>query len=90
ELKELFENWLAEHLPERARHVLVLVRETRQGRRNDPDFHARMRGSGPYAGLMAARFRRAAEKLGLAEPAPALDCRQFVRPGAPGRQLSLI
>ncbi|MGH7081541.1 MAG: radical SAM protein, partial [Acetobacteraceae bacterium] len=90
ELKELFENWLAEHVPERARHVLALVRETRQGRLNDPNFHARMRGSGPYAALLAARFRRAAKAHGLAEPVPPLDCRQFVRPGAPGRQLSLI
>ncbi len=90
ELKELFENWLAEHVPERARHVLALVRETRQGRLNDPNFHARMRGSGPYAALLAGRFRRAAKAHGLAEPVPPLDCRQFVRPGAPGRQLSLI
>ncbi|MGH7068505.1 MAG: radical SAM protein, partial [Acetobacteraceae bacterium] len=90
ELKELFEGWLAEHMPDRARHVLALVRETRQGRLNDPNFHARMRGSGPYAGLISARFQRAARQLGLAGPLPALDCGQFVRPGTAGRQLSLL
>ncbi|MGH7118789.1 MAG: PA0069 family radical SAM protein [Acetobacteraceae bacterium] len=90
ELKAMFEDWLAQHMPERARHVLALIRETRQGRLNDPSFHGRMRGTGPYAGLIAARFARAAKRLGLAErPAP-LDCGQFVRPGSESRQLSLL
>ncbi len=90
ELKELFEDWLVQQMPDRARHVLALVRETRQGRLNDPSFHGRMRGSGPYAELIAARFSSAAKRLGLAgRPAP-LDCGQFVRPGGAARQLSLL
>ena len=91
ELKALFEGWLAEHRPDRARHVLSLVRQTREGRLNDPSFHGRMRGSGPYAGLMAARFARAAQKYGLADPPLPLDTSQFVSPGrVEPRQLALL
>ena len=90
ELKEMFEDWLVQHVPERARHVLALVRETRQGRLNDPSFHGRMRGTGPYAELIAARFSRAAKQFGLAGPAAPLDCGQFVRPGSEAQQLLLL
>jgi DNA repair photolyase len=91
ELKQLFEGWLAEHRPDRARHVLSLIRQTREGRLNNPNFHGRMRGSGPYAGLMAARFVRAAQKYGLADPPLPLDTSQFVSPGrVESRQLALL
>ncbi len=91
ELKALFEGWLNEHMPDRARHVLSLVRQTREGRLNDPSFHGRMRGSGPYAGLIAARFARAAQKYGLADRPLPLDTSQFA-PGRPAeaRQLALL
>ena len=92
ELKALFEDWLNEHMPDRARHVLSLVRQTREGRLNDPGFHSRMRGSGPYAGLIAARFARAAQKYGLADRPLPLDTSQFTPPGRPAeaRQLALL
>jgi DNA repair photolyase len=92
ELKALFEDWLAEHMPDRARHVLSLVRQTREGRLNDPNFHGRMRGTGPYAHLIATRFARAARKFGLADRPLPLDVGQFVPPGrqAEPRQLILL
>lgn len=92
ELKELFQEWLAEHMPGRARHVLNLIRQTREGQLNDPNFYGRMRGTGTYATLLAGRFARAARRLGLDQKPQALDCRQFVPPGAgaSARQLALL
>jgi len=90
ELKAIFEGWLSHHMPDRARHVLALVRETRGGRLNDPAFHGRMRGSGPYAELLAARFARAARRLGLEERPCALDRSQFIPASGSARQLALL
>jgi DNA repair photolyase len=65
EVKDLFAAWLEEHRPLRARHVLSLVRQCRDGRLNDPDFGSRMRGQGAFAELIAQRFRLAVRRLGL-------------------------
>ena len=87
ELGALFEQWLREHFPQRADRVLNLLRDMRGGRLNDPRFGHRMRGEGPYATLLAARFAAACRRHGLGERHPLeLDCGQFVRdPGAPGQ-----
>lgn len=85
ELGALFEQWLREHYPQRADRVLNLLRDARGGRLNDPRFGRRMRGEGPYAALLAARFQAACRRFGLNEArGPELDCSQFLRdPGAP-------
>jgi DNA repair photolyase len=80
ELRQMFEAWLGTHYPERARHVLSLVRETRAGMLNDSRFHDRFTGQGPYAALLSQRFDRAARALGL-EGRTALETRHFAVPG---------
>ena len=65
EIKDLFKEWLAEHYPQRAEHVVSLIREMRGGRENDPRFGTRMRGTGPYALLIKNRFRLACQRLNL-------------------------
>ena len=65
EVRPLFVEWLNEHFPDRAGHVLSLVRQMRDGRLNDPRFHSRQRGAGPYAQLLKARFERACRACGL-------------------------
>lgn len=65
EVKDLFREWLEQHYPQRAHHVMSLVRDARGGRDNDPNFGTRMRGTGPYAQLLRARFQLAARRLGL-------------------------
>jgi DNA repair photolyase len=65
EVKELFEAWLREHRPERAEHILSLIRQCRGGRLNDPRFGERMRGSGAFAELVNRRFEVARQRHGL-------------------------
>jgi DNA repair photolyase len=85
ELGQLFEQWLREHYPSRADRVLNLLRDARGGRLNDPRFGHRMRGDGPYAQLLTARFATACRRLGLdGNRDPGLDATRFLRePGAP-------
>jgi DNA repair photolyase len=81
ELKQLFEDWLALHFPDRAKHVLNLVRETRGGALNDARFHHRFGGQGVYADLLLRRFTRATKQWGLDQEREGLDCSQFKVPG---------
>ncbi len=53
ELKDLFGEWLRAHRPDRAEHVLSLIRQTRGGKLYDSDYSQRRRGTGAYADLIA-------------------------------------
>jgi DNA repair photolyase len=93
ELGALFTDWLQTHLPERAAHVLSLIRQTRAGRLNDSQFHSRFQGSGPYGALLTQRFVKAARRLGLDKPGRSLELSRFRVPGgadAETRQLTLF
>src|ERR1044071_7087787 len=65
EVKDLFREWLAEHFPERAAHVMSQVRAMRGERDNDPDFGTRMHATGPVAELIRQRFQLALRRLGF-------------------------
>lgn len=67
EVKDLFREWLAEHFPDRAAHVMSILRAMRGGRDNDPQFGTRMHATGPVAALIRQRFRLARRKLGYPE-----------------------
>jgi len=95
ELRQMFEDWLATHFPDRAKHVLSLIRETRGGALSEPRFHHRMAGQGVYADLLLRRFARATRQWGLDEAREGLECGQFAVPGqvageASQAQLSLF
>jgi DNA repair photolyase len=66
ELKILFREWLGEHYPDRAKHVMSLINQSRGGKDYDSQFGTRMRGTGPYAELLRTRFDLAKRKLGFA------------------------
>jgi DNA repair photolyase len=91
ELKVIFREWLADHHPERAAHVMSLINQARGGKDYDSAFGVRMRGTGAYAELLRARFDLAVRKLGLksAEGRYELDCSQFRPPVRAGAQMSL-
>jgi len=63
EIKDLFAEWLKAHVPDRADHVLNLIRQTRDGKLNDPNFGSRFNGTGEYADLLAQRFKIAQKRL---------------------------
>lgn len=65
EVAPLFEAWLDTHFPDRKAKVLATIGSLREGRRNDPGFFTRMRGSGPWAELLRTRFHIACRKHGL-------------------------
>jgi DNA repair photolyase len=65
EVKDLFREWLSEHFPERAAHVMSQLRAMRGGRDNDPQFGTRMHATGPVADLIRQRFRLSLRKLGF-------------------------
>jgi DNA repair photolyase len=90
EIKDLFTEWLAQHYPERAGHVMSLIRAMRGGRANDPNFGSRMRGTGPYALLLRNRFRIACRRLNLnASMRDPLNTTLFCPPAPAGSQLRL-
>ncbi len=65
ELKGLFADWLQQHFPLKAEHVLSRMRQMRGGRDYDHRFGTRMRGEGLYADLLSRRFHRACERFGI-------------------------
>jgi DNA repair photolyase len=90
ELKDLFEEWLRTHFPDRADKVLGRIRQMRGGRLNDPRFGKRMRGEGPHADLLARRFEVTRRRLGLGVERVDLDTTAFRVPGRPGPQARLF
>jgi DNA repair photolyase len=92
EVKELFRDWLAQHYPLRAQHVMSIVQQLRGGRDYDSTFGSRMRGQGQFADLIERRFDIACKRLGLnAEPRLRLDTTRFRPPKhSPAGQLDLF
>lgn len=77
EIKELFKDWLQNHYPLKAEHVMSRVRQMREGRENDPEFGSRLRGQGLLAELLAQRFAKACKRLELNGERMGLDTSQF-------------
>ncbi len=91
EVAELFEDWLQAHYPQRAAHVMSLVRQSRGGRNYDAAWGQRMRGSGVFADLLEQRFRKACRRLGLdRQERRALDVSLFRHDPEQARQASLF
>ena len=89
ELRDMFGAWLMQHVPDRARRVLSLIRQTRAGALNDSTWHDRFVGAGPYADLLARRFEKVSRQLGFGVRHVPLDTAQFRVPGR-AEQLQLI
>ena len=89
ELKELFTQWLEQHEPLKAAHVMQRIYDSRDGKAYDADFSQRMRGTGQYADLIAQRFRLAVKRLGFTGTPP-MTCDLFVPPPANTGQMSLF
>lgn len=78
EVKDLFKEWLETHYPDRAEHVMSLIKQSRGGKEYDATFGKRMRGEGEFANLINARFKLACKKQQLnAAPSVRLDTTLF-------------
>lgn len=87
-LKEMFDDWLLRHYPDRREKVLGRVRDTRGGSLNDPRFGTRMRGEGEMARQIKALFAASCRRTGLSRSSPELSAEAFRPPG--GRQRLLF
>ena len=79
ELKQIWREWLQLHYPERAAHVMSLLQQMHGGKDYRSEFGRRMRGQGPFADLIAMRFKKAYARLGFAR-LPALESGRFTPP----------
>jgi DNA repair photolyase len=91
EVRPLFKEWLAAHYPQRADHVISIVKQSRGGRENDPNFGSRMTGSGNFVDLIGKRFDLACRRFGLNSEENhmasrnGLDCSLFRPPSSAGQ-----
>ncbi|HEY1753042.1 MAG TPA: PA0069 family radical SAM protein [Caulobacteraceae bacterium] len=90
EIKDLFYEWLEAARPDRAARVASLIRQMRHGRDYDVRWGERMKGDGPIADILRARFDAARRRFGLDRPRPPLDLTQFKVPPQPTNQLDLF
>jgi DNA repair photolyase len=89
EVKEVFKEFLAREYPDRAKHVMSVIRSMRGGKEYDAKWGERMRGNGPYAWQIGRRFEMAARRLGLNQERRPLRTDLFAPPPA-GDQLDLF
>lgn len=91
EVAPLFREWLSTHYPDRAAHVMSLIKQSRGGKDYDSAFGARMTGTGAYASLLRSRFDLACRKLGYVADRSRheLATHLFIPPGRDGRQMAL-
>ncbi len=90
EIRDLFEEWLRSHFPDRADHVMSLVRDTRKGKAYRAEWGERMKGSGAYADLLKQRFELVRKRFGLDRRQLDLDVAKFQPPPRPGDQLTMF
>ncbi len=89
EVKDLFIEWLHANYPDRAGHVMSLVRQSRGGRENVSEFGKRMAGEGVFADMIRQRFSNTCRRLGFWDDI-SLSVDHFRRPKSASRQLDLF
>lgn len=90
EVSPLFQDWVHQHYPDRAKKIMGLVRDMHGGKEYDSRWHRRMKGEGAYADMMKKRFDIAMRRLGLDQDLPPLRTDLFAVPLAKGDQMSLF
>ena len=89
EVKDLFREWLKEHEPDKAEHVMHRIRDSRGGKDYDAEFGVRMRGTGIFADLIMQRFRVAYKRLNFVQGIMLETC-FFKAPSRNRNQLELF
>ena len=86
----MFKEWLAVHYPLKYNRVMNRIRDLRGGHESDTQFGRRMKGQGVFARLLAQRFERSCQALGMNESRFELDTFRFRAPGRNTDQLELF
>lgn len=88
-VKDLFENWIREHYPDKAERVLNRVKAMRNGKLYEADFATRMSGTGIFAEQIHTMFAMYKKKNCLDRPWRCLSTQHFRRDARSG-QMSLF
>jgi DNA repair photolyase len=87
EVSPLFNDWLHTHYPDKAEHVMNRIKDSRNGKTNDPRFGYRLEGQGLYAEMIKKRFEVAVKKYPLNKSPAVLRTDLFHKPT---KQMSLF
>jgi len=90
EVRDIFREFLEREHPDKAKHVMSLIRSMRGGKDYDPEWGKRMSGDGPHAWQIGRRFEIATKRLGLNKEKLKLRTDLFRAPVAESAQLSLF
>ena len=90
EVRDIFKEFLGREYPDKAKHVMSIIRSMRGGKDYDSEWGKRMRGDGPYAWQIGRRFEMAANRLGLNKERRRLRTDLFTPPVPEGTQMSLF
>jgi len=90
EIAPIFQEWLAEEFPDRAKRVMSLLRSMRGGKDYVSAWGERQTGKGVYAELIARRFSIARKRFGLNQERPPLRKDLFRPPQPRTGQLDLF
>lgn len=90
EVRDIFREWLLSEMPDRATHVISLMRSMQGGKDYDSTWGRRQKGTGPYAWSIGRRFEIACQRLKLNKRKLKLNVDLFKRPPQPGEQLALL
>jgi DNA repair photolyase len=86
-VKDLFQDWLGEHYPDRKEKVLARIRALRGGKLNESQFGKRFQPEGIFAEQMQQLFEATIRRIDLPRSGPELSTEAFRRPG---QQLGLF
>ncbi|HKK46062.1 MAG TPA: PA0069 family radical SAM protein [Balneolaceae bacterium] len=79
-VKDLFQDWLEQHFPDRKEKVLNRIIDIREGKLYESSFGKRFHGKGEFANQIRDMFRIQTKKLGLNETSLSLSTEHFRRP----------
>ncbi len=80
-VKDIFEDWLIHHFPDRAGKIKSRIKDMRHGKLNHSEFGERMRGTGKFADQVSRMFKISAARYGLDHPKKPLNSSDFQIPG---------
>jgi DNA repair photolyase len=79
-VKDLFQDWLAQHYPDRKEKVLNRIRDMRGGELYQSEFGKRFHGEGEFSNQIRELFRIHTQRLGFNQEQVRLSADHFVRP----------